>query len=31
MIGSNRPVEKWRWQGREVKGGIGILGMNMRI
>ena len=28
MIGY-RPVERWRWQGRDVRGGIGRLGKNV--
>ena len=26
-----RPVEKWRWQGRDVRGGIGKLERNVWI
>ena len=31
MIGYrfNRPVERFRWQGRDVRGGKGRLGMNV--
>ena len=26
-----RPVERWRWQGRDVRGGKGRLGKNVWI